>query len=235
MNLDVNQILALRSSIYKVLIDITEEEYREISIFLYHYGDIRYDEYCIKNVHKIWTETIKARTSPIFTKSLLEYIGIQVKPITMMKITYFYHEFRKLEEEIIRRILNGQSIQEEDENPNDRISFFEEDEIEKILKETIFPIGIPLTRKKASIGDEILDMDVNMYHIEKREDWIEFTHPHFRQHFTYLFLCEWIIKVEHPYELITIPPSEEKREEILMKKDKIELLLQCFFCFDMPY
>lgn len=232
---NVDQIISLRSSLYEELRSITEEEYREINIFLYHYGDTRYDEYLMKNVHKIWTGTIKAQTSPIFTKSLLEYIGIQVRPSTMIKLIRFYHLFKELELEIIKRILNGQSIQEEDDNSEDRLSFFEEEEIEKTLKETIYVCGIPLHRKKASCGDELLDMDVNMYNIQDRKDWIEYSHPYYRQHFTYLFLCEWTIKVEHPYVLNTIPPSEEKRESVLNLKDKIELLIQCFFCFDMPY
>lgn len=232
---NVDQILSLRSSLHEQLKSITEEEYREINTFLYHYGDTRYDEYLMKNVHKIWTETMKIQSSPFFTKSLLEYIGIQLKPSILIKMIRFYHLFKELEREIIKRILNGQSIQEEEENPEDRISFFEEEEIEKILTESVYTIGIPLNRKKAGSGDEILDMDNNKYDIIDRKDWITYTHPHFRQHFTYLFLCEWKINVEHPYELRTIPPPEEKREYVLTIKDNIELLIQCFFCFDMPY
>ena len=228
-------IYYLRDQIHQVIDSINDQEYREINIFLYHYGDVRYNESLKKTHHIEWSLFLKKATTPIFIESLLEYIGIQVRPSTLLKFNQFYHLFQKLKIEMMRKILHGESINE-DYQEEERISFFDEDEVEKIVNERMIISfgGIPLTAKKANCGDELLDMDTNKYKIQSKNDWIDYIHPHFLIHFSNLFLCYWKIEIEHPYDLRTIHPSEDMRERALYYKDRLESLLQCIDLFDMP-
>ncbi len=229
--LDVKNIFILRDEIHQIIDSISDVDYREINLFLYHSGDIRYQEYFKKDVIREWSFLLKKESNLIFFDSLLEYLGILLRPEIVLKVVQFYHLFKRLENMIIRKILNGINIKDDvvEEEP---ISFFDEDEIEEILEETKGLQGIPLNRKKASTGDELIDMDPNFYEISSRESWKNFTHPHFRKHFTYLFICHWNIQVEHPYLLNTIPPSEEIKERVLTLNQSLELLFNCLYYFE---
>ncbi len=226
-----NSIFYLRDQIHKLIDSITYQEYREINIFLYHYGDVRFNESLKKTHHTEWSLFLNKTTSPIFIESLLEYIGIQVRPSTLLKFNQFYHLFQELKMVILRKILHGESINE-DYQEEERISFFDEDEVEKIVT-TSFE-GIPLTAKKANSGDELLDMDCNKYIIKSKDDWMDYIHPYFLMHFSNLFLCYWKIEIEHPYDLRTIHPSEDMRERALYYKNRLESLLQCVDIYDSP-
>jgi hypothetical protein len=228
---EVKNVYILRDKIHQFMDSIKIEEYREINRFLYYTGDIRYQEYLKTNVIKEWSSFLKISSNPLFFDHFFEYLGIQIRPELFLKIVEFYYLYKELENEIIRKILKGISIEGETEE-EEPISFFDEDEIEEILEETKVLKGIPLNRKKASTGDELIDMDPNFYEISSRESWKNFTHPHFRKHFTNLFICHWNIHVEHPYLLNTIPPSEEIKDRVLSLNDSLELLFNCLYYFE---
>jgi hypothetical protein len=228
-------IFHLRDRIHQIINSITDQEYREINIFLYHYGDVRYDELLKKTHHEVWSLFLNKEASPIFIESLLEYIGIQLRPSTLLKFNQFYHLFQELKMKMMGKILHGESIKE-DYQEEERISFFDEDEVEKLMydkKSTSFKC-IPLTAKNAISGDELLDMDCNKYIIKSKDDWIDYIHPYFLMYFSNLFLCYWKIEIEHPYDLRTIHPSEDMRERALYYKDRLESLLQCIDLYDSP-